>query len=87
MMTVAEQQRKPNSIMLLTESLHRSDYNCSRVGILTFCKMLIMMYQTPKEYGVKEVSFSLAFCFQGVILHVFDFDLFDVEFLTLVICK
>ena len=71
MMKAAEQQRKPNSIIMLTESLHRSDYNCSRVGILTSCKMLIMMYQTPKDYGVKVVPFSLAFCFQGVILHAF----------------
>ena len=65
MMTVAEQQSKPNSIMLSTESPYRSDYNCSRLGIiLTICKMSMMMYQTPKGHGVKVFPFSLVTCFQ-----------------------
>ena len=77
-MTVAEQQSKPNSIR---ESQYRSDYNCSMVGILTLCKMLIMMYQAPKGYGVKEFPCILfSRCYPTYIISIWSLRYFNTSF-------
>ena len=67
--------------------LHSTASRCKWADFLfrPWCSAIVVRTppaQTPKGYGVKEFPFSLAFCFQDVILHVsYLFDRLDISIL------
>ena len=68
-MAVAEQQSKPNSIALLTESPYSSGLQLLEGRYIDLCTMLTMMPTRPQKVKVVE----LVFCFLDVsYMYLFD---------------